>query len=217
MNQLIKGSVSKLQIGALLIFGVAILVGCGSKSDEPPVEAAPALSEKVQSILEPSTNLVTGDTKPVYDSKPATSPAMPQYNSSVPGSAPSSQVIEETEGAPTSSGSTEAQLEPAPSESDRSELFVAHDAIDALGESLFLEIISPNEEVAFVESSTFVLTARTTIDAAVSVNDTLVDVNEDGILETELTLEEGPNVVEVVTSISSGEEQSAVLTIFYLP
>ena len=50
-----------------------------------------------------------------------------------------------------------------------------------------------------------------------SVNDDLVDLNEEGMLEVLVDLEEGPNIIEVVVSVGTGEEMSAVLTIFYLP
>ena len=84
-------------------------------------------------------------------------------------------------------------------------------------EDLFLEIIAPEADVAFVGDPTFLVSARSRLDAAVSVNDDLVELNEEGLLETLVDLEEGPNIIEVVASIDTGEEVSAVLTIFYLP
>ncbi|MCH8064148.1 MAG: DUF4382 domain-containing protein [Chloroflexi bacterium] len=84
-------------------------------------------------------------------------------------------------------------------------------------EDLFLEIIAPEEDVVFVGDPTFLVSARTRLDAAVSVNDDLVDLNEEGMLEVLVDLEEGPNIIEVVVSVGTGEEVSAVLTIFYLP
>ena len=94
---------------------------------------------------------------------------------------------------------------------------VAEEPIDDEIEDLFLEIIAPDEDVVFVGDPTFLISARTRLDAAVSVNDDLVDLNEDGLLEALVDLEEGPNIIEVVASVDTGEELSAVLTIFYLP
>ena len=89
--------------------------------------------------------------------------------------------------------------------------------IDDPTEDLFLEIITPEEDVSFVGDPIFMVSARTRLDAAVSVNDDLVDLNEEGLLEALVVLEEGPNIIEVVASVDTGEEVSAVLTIFYLP
>ena len=89
--------------------------------------------------------------------------------------------------------------------------------IDDAIEDLFLEIITPEDGVAFVSDPTYLVSARTRLDAAVSVNDDLVDLNEEGLLEALVELEEGDNTIEVVASIDTGEEVSAVLIIFYLP
>ncbi|MCI0887531.1 MAG: hypothetical protein J4N30_04925 [Chloroflexi bacterium] len=236
MKRLIKGPIRKFQVCALLMVGVAFVVGCGSKPVDTPAEAAPAPVNKVVAAQEkvldtvldaalvaaPATAATGDDTNPgeLHDLNPAPSQATPAYEPplAAEGSvAPSSAAESPGESESPASGPTEGLVEPVVEESDQSDLFVERDAIEALGDELFLEIISPAEEVVFVESPIFVLTARTVIDAAVSVNDDLLDVDEEGIVQTELTLEEGPNIVEVVVSLSGGQEKSAVLTIFYLP
>ena len=199
---------------ALLIIGVVFILGCGSKDADLPVEAAPAPA--IGAATAPEVNNANQPTS----SQPTNSPTTPANDSSIPVVPPSSSNESTSESGSGSSNTTEALVVPVvdvEADSSQSDLFVERDGLDALSEALFLEIISPAEEVVFVESPIFVLKARTVIDAAVSVNDDLVDVNEEGILEIELTLEEGPNVVEVVTSLSNGDEKSAVLTIFYLP
>ncbi|MCH8309741.1 MAG: hypothetical protein IIB17_04505 [Chloroflexi bacterium] len=216
MNQLIKRSVGKAQFCALFIIGVIILAGCSSKPEVPPAEAAPEVIEKPQSIQEPAPPVVAVESVAAQEPVPAASKPMPEYDSSVPAVVAPPSNDSSNEGVVVEANAPEVLLEPV-LESDQSELFVEHDAIDAISEELFLEIISPTEEVAFVESPTFVIMARTLIDAAVSVNDDLVDVNEEGVLEWVVNLVEGPNLVEVVASVSGGEEKSAVLTIFYLP
>jgi hypothetical protein len=51
----------------------------------------------------------------------------------------------------------------------------------------------------------------------VSVNDDLVGVDESGRFKSVVELEEGPNVIEVVASLADGQEESKVLTVFYVP
>ncbi len=88
---------------------------------------------------------------------------------------------------------------------------------DPLGEAFFLKVLSPGEETSFVAVPRATVEGMTRVDAIVSINDDLVTVDETGRFQAEVELEEGPNLVEVVASIASGEELSAVLTIFYMP
>lgn len=210
MNQLIKGSVGKSPIYALLVIGIMILVACSSKPEEPLEEAAPGVIDKAQSAQESAPPVVAVEPVAGQEPVPAASQAMPEYDSVVPAVVAPPSTENNNEGVTVEAKAPAVILLPVP-ESNQSELFVEHDASDAISEELFLEIINPSDEVAFV------ITARTLLDAAVSVNDDLVDVNEEGILESVITLVEGPNLVEVVASVSGGEEKSAVLTIFYLP
>jgi len=216
VNQLIKGSVGKAPIYALLVIGIMILVACSKKPEGPLEEAASGVIDKAQSAQESAPPVVA--VEPVAGQKPvpAASQAMPEYDSVVPAVVAPTSTENNNEGVTVEAKAPAVILLPVP-ESNQSELFVEHDASDAISEELFLEIINPSDEVAFVVTATFVITARTLLDAAVSVNDDLVDVNEKGILESVITLVEGPNLVEVVASVSGGEEKSAVLTIFYLP
>ena len=70
----------------------------------------------------------------------------------------------------------------------------------------------------FVDSPTVSVSGLTLIDAAVSVNDDLVEVDAEGRFEAVASLEEGPNLIEVVvSSTATGEEKSAILMVFYLP
>jgi hypothetical protein len=55
------------------------------------------------------------------------------------------------------------------------------------------------------------------VDAPVSVNDEFPEVGIDGVFTSTVTLDEGPNVVEVVASTASGDESSIVLLIIYEP
>ncbi len=85
---------------------------------------------------------------------------------------------------------------------------------DAVG-AFFLDILEPVDGEAVVTTATFEVAGRTSIDALVSVNDTFIDVAVDGTFRATVTLEEGPNIIEVVASTAEGDESSIVLVIIY--
>ena len=91
---------------------------------------------------------------------------------------------------------------------------------DQLGAEFFLEVTSPqpeaDEDIIFVSTSTVVVVGRTRVDAAVTIGDAFVEVDEEGRFEGTVDLEVGPNVIEVVASVT-GEEGSAVLVVAYEP
>lgn len=112
---------------------------------------------------------------------------------------------EETELSQAENDGAEPSLDPDPSP-------------DPLSEELFLVLLSPQEDTVFVNSPTVSLSGLTVIDAVVSVNDDLVEVDAEGRFEAVASLEEGPNLIEVVvSSTATGEEKSVVLMVFYLP
>ena len=80
-----------------------------------------------------------------------------------------------------------------------------------------MHIAEPETEDVIVTSDTFEVVGRTSVDALVSVNDAFPDVDVEGVFRSTVTLDEGPNVVEVVASTSAGDEASIVLLIIYEP
>lgn len=86
----------------------------------------------------------------------------------------------------------------------------------ATGE-LFLEMISPTTDELFVSESSFEFSGRTTVDALLSVNDSLLEIDEEGRFIFSMDLEEGPNVVEVVASNAFGEQYDEVILVIYEP
>ena len=62
-----------------------------------------------------------------------------------------------------------------------------------------------------------VVTGRTRIDAMVTINDTVVEPNIDGEFSLDMDLEEGPNIIEIVSSVASGEQMDLVLVAIYVP
>lgn len=83
--------------------------------------------------------------------------------------------------------------------------------------ALFLEMTSPNTDELFVTQNSYEFAGRTTVDALLSVNDHVLEVDEQGRFAFALDLEEGPNIVEVVASNSAGEQYDKVLLVIYEP
>jgi len=53
--------------------------------------------------------------------------------------------------------------------------------------------------------------------AVVTVNDAILVVGADGTFTSSVTLEQGPNLIEVIASNSSGDAQTVDLTVSYQP
>lgn len=83
--------------------------------------------------------------------------------------------------------------------------------------ALFLEMIAPDTDELFVTESKYEFTGRTTVDALVSVNDHVLEIDEQGRFALLMDLEEGPNVIEVVASNALGEQFDEVLLVIYEP
>ena len=81
---------------------------------------------------------------------------------------------------------------------------------------LFLTVTTPEDE-SIVSTSEVEVAGTTLPTAIVSVNGTMVDVEDDGGFSTTVTLEEGPNTIEVVASTIKGEETGVVRMVMYIP
>ena len=84
-------------------------------------------------------------------------------------------------------------------------------------EEFVLHIVEPVEAETLTTNPTLLVSGRTRVDAVVTVNDTFVDPDIDGRFSAEIPLDEGPNIIEVVASIATGEELSTVLVVIYEP
>ncbi|MCH7736771.1 MAG: hypothetical protein IH872_05140 [Chloroflexi bacterium] len=82
---------------------------------------------------------------------------------------------------------------------------------------LFLQLVSPPETEVFTDVGTLSVVGRTRVDAVVTINDTIVEPDIDGEFSLDVPLEEGPNIIEVVVSVASGEQMDLVLVAIYLP
>lgn len=80
----------------------------------------------------------------------------------------------------------------------------------------FLYVLEPALE-SVVRSPDLTVKGTTTADAVVSVNGKVVPVDAVGAFSAAVTLQVGPNVIEVVASDFAGHQQSAILSAIYLP
>ena len=82
---------------------------------------------------------------------------------------------------------------------------------------MFLQLVSPPETEVFTDVGSLTVAGRTRVDAVVTIDDTIVEPNIDGEFSLDVALEEGPNIIEVVASVASGEQMDLVLVVIYLP
>lgn len=81
---------------------------------------------------------------------------------------------------------------------------------------LFLEINEPADE-SVVAQSLLTVTGSTLPEATVSVNGEIIDVHGQGNFAAAVTLEVGPNVIEIIASDDDGAEVYRILTVIYQP
>lgn len=81
-------------------------------------------------------------------------------------------------------------------------------------EALSLVITGPADE-AIVNTSRITVSGKTIAEAVVSINGAIASVDYQGIFTSEVNLDAGPNVIEVVASDFYGNEKSAILTVIY--
>ncbi|MEK7281734.1 MAG: hypothetical protein AAB037_05230 [Chloroflexota bacterium] len=81
---------------------------------------------------------------------------------------------------------------------------------------LLLIIVEPIDE-SVVEVSVITIRGRTLADAVVSVNGELADVDSNGNFSVQVTLDEGPNVLDVIATDEGGNEVTAQLIVSFAP
>lgn len=80
-----------------------------------------------------------------------------------------------------------------------------------------LEIIAPAILDLVVKESPINIRGRTRLDALVTVNDYVVEPDIEGYFQQAIDLAPGLNIIEVIASIASGEQESLVLAVGYFP
>ena len=80
-----------------------------------------------------------------------------------------------------------------------------------------MQLLNPAEDEVISEDPSIEVVGRTRIDAMVTVNDSVVEPDVDGQFASTVQLEEGPNIIEVLASIATGEQLDRVLVVIYIP
>lgn len=81
---------------------------------------------------------------------------------------------------------------------------------------LSLAVASPAAE-SIVKEGTITVRGKTSPDAVVTVDNKIVDVDENGNFSASVTLTEGINIIEVLASDLTGSAKGQVLTVIYTP
>lgn len=83
--------------------------------------------------------------------------------------------------------------------------------------AVFFLLVTEPEDQTVVAATRQPVSGRTAPDAIVSVNGVGVEVDEAGAFSTTVTLEQGPNLIEVVGTSPDGRVLSAVLAVIFRP
>lgn len=81
---------------------------------------------------------------------------------------------------------------------------------------LTLKVTTPVDE-SVVNTAVITVAGQTTPGAVVSIDGDLVDVDASGKFQAQVSLEEGPNVLEITASDDKGSEVSSVVRLVYEP
>ena len=87
----------------------------------------------------------------------------------------------------------------------------------ALPPQPFLLLVTEPEDQSIVSDSQIRLSGRTGPDAITSVNGVSVDVDVLGFFSTIITLDPGPNIIDVVATDNDGSILSTIIAVIYRP
>jgi len=82
--------------------------------------------------------------------------------------------------------------------------------------SLWLQVLSPQDE-AVVTTAQMDVIGLAPAAAVITINDDILIVGADGQFKTTVSLDEGPNLIEIIASDVNGNETSLLLTVTYEP
>ncbi len=81
---------------------------------------------------------------------------------------------------------------------------------------LWLQVLSPLDE-SVVNAPQVDVSGSTPAGTVISINNDILIVGADRQFKTAVTLEEGPNLIEIIASDESGNELTVMLTVTYEP
>ena len=197
-------------MGILPVVALLLLAGC-TKEIERPGDATPSTVPPVSSPTptspapSPTPTQSPGPT-PTLVPGPAPTPTPTATPTLVPSPAPTPTAPPGVTPTPIVTPGATATPGPTPTPAIAGEIPTG----------LFLKITNlPKESV--VRTGTVSISGLTTPDALVSVNGVLVDVDGDGAFMATVSLQQEPNLIEIIASDFRGNKVSAVLTIIYIP
>ena len=82
--------------------------------------------------------------------------------------------------------------------------------------TIWLQVLSPQDE-AVVNTSQVDVIGAAPAGSVVSVNDEILIIGDDQQFKTTLSLDEGPNLIEILASDENGNETSLLLTVTFEP
>ncbi|HLA07083.1 MAG TPA: hypothetical protein VJ022_06550 [Anaerolineales bacterium] len=82
--------------------------------------------------------------------------------------------------------------------------------------SLWLQVLSPLDE-AVINTLQVEVTGSASAGAVISIDEEILIVGVDQQFKTTISLDEGPNLIEIIASDENGNEMSVLLTITYEP
>jgi hypothetical protein len=118
---------------------------------------------------------------------------------------------------PASIAATPTEIPPTPIPTVAPAPTVGSGPVDQAAASFFLEFIEPSSLEIVVTEPDLIIGGRSLADALITVNDQIIVPDIDGLFGALVTLEPGPNLIEIVGSTFSGETGGLILTAVYLP
>jgi hypothetical protein len=79
-----------------------------------------------------------------------------------------------------------------------------------------VQLLDP-QDGATVNTAEISVKGQAPADTVVTVNDDILVVGSDGTFESQVSLDQGPNVIEIVASDTNGDEVSFEVTVTYQP
>lgn len=172
------------------LIGVLVAVACGGTSPT----AVPVPTQAPTPTVEPTATAVPATATPESTAEPRVQPTV-EPTMEAPPTATTAPTPE-----PTATPVPEPTAEPVAAEPE-----------------LTLELLDPEDLEVITEEPVIEVVGSTRVDAVVTVNDTVVEPDGQGLFSLGVDLEEGPNLIEIVASVASGEQTDLVLVVVYLP
>lgn len=222
MIQHLRGNMNRNSIKRLGLFvSIVLVLAAMACSDEPA-----AVATNTTPTTQPATS-PTVEPEPVETAAPAEPEATPtEEAAATPEATAEPEATATSEPEPTEAPDvTATPVTPAPSPIPTTEPVVtetvtpaptATSTPEAVAEEVALEITSPQEGIE-VEWGAVRVSGATRPDAVVAVNGTVAEVQADGSFTLGVSLEEGPNTIEIVATDIENNTESEQLVVFYTP